>query len=702
MYRGVRDAIVQRDTRRSRQSARDAPIEPFDGSRLLCIYLALLILIPSNLAISALGAAGSPANIFGVVLLGRWLVARAQGATPRGWTFLRGALTFFALAVVASYLAANLRPLGGLEVNGADRGLIRLMSWSGVLLVAMDGLPTRRAFRRVTQVAAAGGVVIGLLGLLQATAGINLVEYLHIPGLHPLSLDKTAAPEIRNGLPRIYATTSHPIEYATVLVLLIAIAAPLALKEHADRRSRWWFLGLITMGITFPLAVARSGFLAAAMLAIVVIPRLPRRARRRVLIALPFGLLVVHSTFPGLLGTIRDLFLFTADGEEHARTDDYPVVAEYVHERPLFGWGFGTYLSTIYRVLDNQYLLTLIETGLVGFVAYIALHVSALRTAQRARKIAVTIDDRLVCQCLVGAPAAALASSITFDSFSFPMFAGLVFFSFGLSGAFSRILAAEAPGANTVRARSSPVRAKASLKARAALALACVVATGIWFSWVKSTPITWISTASAVVTPANSSPEGQFNGPVDTSRLADLVQQIMVSDRVHAQLRAQGYRAEYDIAIASGSLARGTEVRGDGPLIQAQAQSHDPVAAESTIKAVMADMSRRLSLLQADGDVDPTVRAVFSQTFVASAAVPQKSGGKRAYVALLALILAFYLILCMFLQRIPPRRRAPHRATVRRRIRWLVADVGRSAGTRVPLSTAHFSRFFGGNQNDNR
>jgi len=258
---------------------------------------------------------------------------------------------------------------------------------------------------------------------------------------------------------------------------------------------------------------------------------------------------------------------------------------------------------------------------------------------------------------------------VTFDSFSFPMFAGLVFFSFGLSGGFARLLAAEASTAPRTRERNSPVRAKSSLAARAALAMACVVATGIWVSWVKSTPTTWISTASAVVSPANSTPEGQFNGPVDTSRLADLVQQIMVSEKVRAQLRAHGYRAEYDIAVASGSLARGTDVRGDGPLLQAQAQSHDRAATQATIRAVMSDMSRRLSVLQADGGVDPTVRAVLRQTFVASTPVPEKSGGKRAYVAMIALIVAFYFILRIFVQRIPPRRRAPHRAKTRVRYR---------------------------------
>ena len=232
MYQSVRGAVAGLEARRSRPP-RGAAIEPFDGSQLLSIYLALLILIPSNLTVAALGAAGSPANIFGVVLFVRWIVARVQGATPRGWTFIRGALVFFALVTLASYLAANLRPLLALEVNGADRGIIRLLSWSGVVLVAMDGLPTRQAFRRVLEVAAGGGVFLGLVGLVQATTSFNPVDHLH---------------------------------HQRVLVLMIALTAPLALKEKSNARSRWWFAGLITMGITFPLAVARSGFLAIAAL----------------------------------------------------------------------------------------------------------------------------------------------------------------------------------------------------------------------------------------------------------------------------------------------------------------------------------------------------------------------------------------------------------------------------------------------------
>lgn len=659
MYRLDRHAAVAgSELRRFRSfTTRGAQLGPFDGSRLLTIYLALLILIPSNLAIGALGAAGSPANIFGVILFGRWLVARTQRTTPRGWNFLRVALAFYALAIVLSYLFANLRPLTDLEVNGGDRGLIRLISWSGVALVAMDGLPTRAAFRRVLEVAAGGGVVLGLLGLMQATTNINPADHIHIPGLRPLSLDKLASPELRNGLPRVYATTSHPIEFATVLVLMIALTIPLALRENPDKRSRWWLAGLAVMGITFPLAVARSGFLAAAALGAVIIPRLPPRTRRRTLIALPLGLAAVHTSFPGLLGTIKTLFFAVGDGSEYARTSDYPVVAEYFREKPLFGRGFGTLISEIYRVLDNEYLLTLVEAGLVGLLAYFTLHIAMISTARRTRKAATNANDRLTAQAFVGVAAASLASAGTFDALSFPMFAGMFFFCIGLCGGFSRLIAAET--APTTPAAAKPAPPRLTGLRRAAVIATCVIVAAVGVHWIKSTPRTWVTTASTVVAPADTPQETRFAGALSTPLLADIVRQIMLSDEVRDGLAAKGYRASYTIALESGSLEFGTDVLDSGPLIQVEVQSHDPVNTEATARALMQEMNTRLHSLQEAGGVDPSVRGVLSQTFVAATPVPEKSGGKRAYAALLGLVVVLYFALQAAVRRIPYRRRTP-------------------------------------------
>jgi hypothetical protein len=639
----------------------EVTVVPFDGSRLLTVYLALLIFIPSTQVIGPLGAAGSPATIFGVVLFARWLVARAQRTTPVGWTMLSAAFAIFAVAVVASELAGNLRPLTGLEVNSLDRGLIRLMSWGGVFLVSIDGLPTRDALRRVMTMAGAGGVFIALLGLIQSTTGFNLVTYMKVPGLSELTTDTLAGPELRNGLARVFATTIHPIEYSTVLVLLIAITAPLAMTGLSGGHYRRWLIALAIMGLAFPLAVARSGFLAAAALAIVVIPRLPPRPRRRVLLALPVGLLAIHTSFPGLLGTVRDLFQYTAKGDEHARTDDYPVVEALFWERPLLGRGFGTYLPSLYRTLDNQYLLTLVDAGLVGLGAYIFLHVAAIRTGQCTRRAARSVDDRLTCQCLIGAAAASLASSITFDSLSFPMFAGLFFLSLGLSGGLATIIKAESTTIDSRQLRLTRRPPILNLRTRVAVGLIWMIFAALGLHVIRSNPVTWISSGSALVSPAiqPAFAQNRLSQSSDTSGVAKLVWRDINSDNVRAKLRAQGYRAQYSITLGSGSLMFGTDQVGDGPLIQAQAQSTDPGEAEATLKAVMREVSREVSLLQTDAGISSSVQAVLTGESISSNPAPEKSGGRRAYAMLLILVLALWRATIMFVEQVVKRRSPP-------------------------------------------
>jgi hypothetical protein len=571
---------------------------------------------------------------------------------------LRAAFAFFAVAVVASELAGNLRPLTGLEVNALDRGYIRIMSWGGVFLVAIDGLPTREAFRRVVKMAGAGGVFIALLGLIQANTGLDLVSYITVPGLSHLNTDTLAGPEIRNGLARVFATTIHPIEYSTVLVLLIAITAPLAFTGLSGGRRSPWLIGLTVMGLAFPLAVARSGFLAAAALAIVVIPRLPPRARRRVLLALPVGLLAIHASFPGLLGTVRDLFQYTAKGQEHARTDDYPVVAMLFQDRPLLGRGFGSYLPNLYRTLDNQYLLSLVDGGLVALGAYIFLHIAAIRTSQRTRRATTNPDDRLTSQCLIGAVAASLASSITFDSLSFPMFAGIFFFSLGLSGGLSTIVKAESMPIESRQLLLTRRASTLSLRTRAAIGLTCAAFAAFGVHQIKSNPVTWVSSGSALLSTPQlpATMQNRLTQSPDTTRLADLIRRAIDSDEVRAQILAQGYGAQYTITLGPGSLMPGTDIPGDGPLIRTQTESTDPAQAESTIQAVMREVPRELTSLQDAGGVGDSVRAVLTGQSISPNPTPEKSGGKRAYFALLLLVIALWRVLTAVIERIVSRR----------------------------------------------
>jgi O-antigen ligase len=143
---------------------------------------------------------------------------------------------------------------------------------------------------------------------------------------------------------------------------------------------------------------------------------------------------------PGLIGTLTSLVSsIGSDSSTVTRTDDYSVIGEGLAAHPLFGQGFGTYLPQNYRILDNQYLLSLMETGLIGVAALLVVLVSGWVLARKARKASDDPVTRHLAQCFAASMAVAMASYATFDAFSFPMAASLTFLCLGCSGALWRI-----------------------------------------------------------------------------------------------------------------------------------------------------------------------------------------------------------------------------------------------------------------------
>ena len=146
---------------------------------------------------------------------------------------------------------------------------------------------------------------------------------------------------------------------------------------------------------------------------------------------------------PGLIGTLRAFFRAgTSDPSVATRVNDYPLVERLVHEAPWFGHGGGTYIvDNAFDILDNQYLKTAIELGLVGVLALAAYFLVPTIVALVARRRSGDPELRLLCAALAGAALAAAVCSLTFDSLSFPMFANVHALVIGLVGAGWRLAA---------------------------------------------------------------------------------------------------------------------------------------------------------------------------------------------------------------------------------------------------------------------
>lgn len=409
-----------------------------DGASLLTVYVVLLIAVPSKLIFAPLGGAGTPAQIVGVAS-GLWYVWwRLQRATPvdDGRQPVRAAMLIFAGAVLASYVAAMIRPISEGEISTADMGLISLIGWLGVVLVANDGINSLdRLYTLLRRMAAMGGA-LATLGIAQFVTGELLVDKIQIPGLTANQAFIGVA--ARDGFTRPAGTAVHPIEFGVVLtvILPLALACAMAMKDRSWVR-RWYPVAAIAVAI--PLSISRTAIIGTIVCLAVMMPTWSRTARRATWVAVTAVAALLFVTVPGFIGTMSGLFTtIGSDSSAESRTDAYGVASEFILRSPVFGRGFATFLPS-YWILDNQYLGLLIEVGVVGLAAMLWLITSGVLAARRSRALSNDPTVRSVSQAIAAAIICGAVSTALFDLLGFPMSAGLLFLVLGLSGALWRL-----------------------------------------------------------------------------------------------------------------------------------------------------------------------------------------------------------------------------------------------------------------------
>ena len=423
-----------------RESAASASI---DAAWLLIAYILVLLLIPANLTIAALGAAGAPALLIGVVALVWWVCAQMNRAysTLIPVQPIRRAMLFFTICVLASYVVATIRPIDGIELNAADRGLLLLASWLGLILLASDGLGSVQRIERPLRVLSVVGGIVAVVGIAQFITGASIVDVIQIPGLSP----NTTLTSIygRGGFVRAAGTSTHPIEFGVVLSMTLPIALHFAFADtHRNLLVRWF--PVVAIAFAIPITISRSALIGVIVALAIVIPTWPRRRRRISYVSIAAFVVAIYVAIPGMLGNLIGLFTgIGADSSALSRTDSYTLAFDFIKRAPILGRGFSTFLPQ-YRILDNQYLGLLIEIGILGTAALVTLVVTALVTAFRARRMTTDVRTRSLTQSLLAMVAAGAVTFATFDAFGFPQAAGLMFLGIGFVGALSNVLRREA------------------------------------------------------------------------------------------------------------------------------------------------------------------------------------------------------------------------------------------------------------------
>jgi O-antigen ligase len=413
---------------------------------LLTGYSVLLLFIPATLIFAPLGGAGTPATIAALCLtmwcVVSWLSARI---VPSGaGRSIRISVLVFALTILASFIAAMTRDITQVEALAADRGLISVASWVGLVVVGCQFITDYRQLDKLLRRLVVFGSIISVIGILQFR-GLDLTHYIQIPGLQVNSADQIVA-LTRNGFGRPWGTATQPIEFGVVLAQLLPFAVQQAFNpEYGGPVKRWLPVALIAF--TVPLTVSRSGVLGLGVAFLFLWPTWNADRRWTSIPIIAFGIGAMHLFVHGLIGTFIGLFkaIFTGqDSSVQARTGDYSAVFHYTSQRPLFGRGFGTFLPQLYRFTDNTYLLGLVETGVVGDAALLVMFIVGIRTASAGRRATTDPRRRQIGQALAASIAVSMTSGFTFDSMSFPMFTGVFFLTLGCAGAYRHIMEREA------------------------------------------------------------------------------------------------------------------------------------------------------------------------------------------------------------------------------------------------------------------
>lgn len=414
-----------------------------DAATLAACYVVVLMVVPSNLVFEGLPLSISPATLIAIAMSVLWLCGHLtlRSRLAKGRVAVRTALACYAIALVATYCAATYRYLPSDELKSADHNLVLVLVLVGTALLICDGVRERERIDFILAAIVGAGVVVALVGALQFIFGVDLTTYAVLPGLKYNDVSAGFIFE-RAEFRRVSATTGNPIQFGVLSAMVLPLALHLGFRarERGAPAWRWWVAALlIAAGLLF--SVSRSAVLGIACAGVILLISWDRRRRLWALGVTAVFLGLAKVAFPGLLGTLFGLFAnFSTDDSVSYRTHDYPIAAAEIARNPLLGRGVGTFYAPKHLVFDNQYLLTLVEGGIVGFLAMLGLFTAGAWVALRVIVRAVRSEDRQLAVTLLACLSVPMLGSITFDLLSFKTVEGILFVLLGVIGALGRIV----------------------------------------------------------------------------------------------------------------------------------------------------------------------------------------------------------------------------------------------------------------------
>ena len=414
--------------------------------------LALVVLVVLFIPIKRYGLPGNvpfdlePYRVILALVLIAWVSSLLIDHRVRfRTTGVEGPIALIGIATILSEVA-NAGRIHDLNVQPeVIKGVMFLGSFFLICYLIVSLTRTRADIERLVEVLCAGGGVVGVFALIEYRTRFNVFDHLH--SVMPFLIAKASPDSIgisRGGTVRVFASAQHPIALSGLFVMLVPLSIYLAMRP--GKRAWWIVAGAVTLGALS--SVSRTSVVMLAAAGLVFVCMRPRQTIRAWPVILP-AVLVIQFALPGALRSLQGSFFprggLIAQQSSHAgwsgsgRLADWGPTVEEWKAKPLVGQGFSTRQPVKHpetQILDDQWLKTLVETGVVGVFGWIWLFFRSIRRlARQARED----PDGGWLEVSIAAGIAAFAAGMGFyDAFSFIQVTVVLFIVLGLGAALAR------------------------------------------------------------------------------------------------------------------------------------------------------------------------------------------------------------------------------------------------------------------------
>jgi hypothetical protein len=452
------------------------------------------LLIPSDGRYTLAGASAfqlEPYRVFVALLLVGWIASLLCDPRVRiRRTGFEGPLGLILFAAAGSLL------LNPSRVNGVMSFVIKSVSLDAsfllVIYLVVSVVRSRAILDWLVKALVVAGAITGAAAVIERKGHFSIFNHEHIllPLFHFNNLATSV--NVRGGEIRAQASSAQPIELSAIMAMLVPFAIYLGVTRG---QRRWYFAAVVLLAGDFA-SGSRTGLIAIVVMLVVFLVLRPRETFRCWPALIPL-LIVVHFLDPGAIGGFYH-GLFPQGGLVAEQSQTFngaggvqynanrlsrwgPELHEFAKFNPLFGEGFGTRITgrqsltekvkgpldyTINgqgapngshdnaEILDDEWLGTLLETGVLGVIGWGWLFGRAIRRLGARAKLERDTPEGWLPVAIAASLTGFVVSMWFYDAFSFEQGDFLVHLLIGFAAVLLTLPVASKAGGRPVAVRS--------------------------------------------------------------------------------------------------------------------------------------------------------------------------------------------------------------------------------------------------------